>query len=698
MSSLTMAGVAFALYHALPENDREVAARLLSATGELPYLLTLMLFAITGFLASWIAKWYFRPLAIMAEATSLINASNPDARLTLADGAAVHRPVVEAINALAERHAAAVTAMDARIREARATLEQEKNRLAVLMSELAEGVIVSSAEGRILLYNVEARRIIAAGEAHARGFVGLGRSLFDVFPKAPIRHAMERLHARTLAGELDPIAMFTTGIGAGTTLRIRMAPMAGMLGETSDSTSGYVLLLEDAGRDILEIERRDRIVIDLIEQSRAALASLTAATENLSAFPDMPPAQRARFLEIAIEEAKRLTHAVEGASRSYTQQAKRRPRALEPMRAAELIEVIGASLRKLENLRVRAESDHANLWVNVDSHALVQLFRYLARRLHGEFKVPDLQLVTACDDTHVYFDLLWPGMRLATPTALAWEEEPLSAGGEPTTATVREFVELHGGEFWQQIGPAPRPPRFRLMLPQATQPLANTQQIAKGRPVFYDFDLFALGAHGELADFPLERLSYTVFDTETTGLEPSEGDEIISIGAVRIVNSRMLTAEAFDQLVNPHRPIAPASVKIHGIRDEMLVGEPDIDTVLPLFSRYCADTVLVGHNVAFDMRFLQLKEERTGIRFRQPVLDTLLLSAVLHENIGDDRLEAIAHRLGIEVVARHSAVGDALVTAEIFLKMIPLLASRGIRTLREALDATGRTRYAKLRY
>ena len=278
----------------------------------------------------------------------------------------------------------------------------------------------------------------------------------------------------------------------------------------------------------------------------------------------------------------------------------------------------------------------------------------------------------------------------------------MTVGQSQTPLSVRDVMNRHSGMLSFERERVRHQAMFRLTLPAAgAQEQRDLDALlpTDSRPEFFDFDLFkSTPVHSVLDDVLLSELSYTVFDTETTGLNPSQGDEIIQIGATRIVNGKLLRHEAYEQLVNPQRNIPAASIPIHGITQDMVRGRPTIGEVLPVFHAYAKDTVLVAHNAAFDMKFLQLKERSTGLRFEQPVLDTLLLSAVLHPNQESHRLEAIAQRLKITVTGRHNALGDAMATAEVFLRMVPLLADMGIHTLGQAREAAQKTFYARLKY
>jgi DNA polymerase-3 subunit epsilon len=262
-------------------------------------------------------------------------------------------------------------------------------------------------------------------------------------------------------------------------------------------------------------------------------------------------------------------------------------------------------------------------------------------------------------------------------------------------------VERHGGEVWCGEDPAEQA-YVRLLLPvaatgPASVPAGEPPVAVSGPPEFYDFALFDLHeeAH-EWQDRGLGEIAYTVFDTETTGLDPVAGDEIVSIAAVHVVNRRLLRQESFERLVDPRRPVSAQSVAVHGLTSAMLEGQPTIDETLPAFARFAEDTVLVGHNVGFDLQFLRRKEERTGVRFTQPVLDTLLLDAAVHPDHEERSLEAIAARLGVPVVGRHTAIGDAVVTGQVFLALLSVLEERGLRTLGEAMAAARATYHARL--
>jgi DNA polymerase III epsilon subunit family exonuclease len=192
--------------------------------------------------------------------------------------------------------------------------------------------------------------------------------------------------------------------------------------------------------------------------------------------------------------------------------------------------------------------------------------------------------------------------------------------------------------------------------------------------------------------------TFVVFDTETTGLRPSHGDEIISIGAVKIVGGILQPQRYFNELVNPGRTIPAASQAIHGITDAHVAGGRSINQVLVDFHTYCGQAVLVGHNVAFDMRFLHLKESRCGVKFDGPVLDTLLLASVLGKHLKSHDLNELSGLMGVTLENRHAALGDALITARLFLILAELTQQNGIHSIEDIIQASKASPYAGLAY
>lgn len=199
------------------------------------------------------------------------------------------------------------------------------------------------------------------------------------------------------------------------------------------------------------------------------------------------------------------------------------------------------------------------------------------------------------------------------------------------------------------------------------------------RPMAFDFDLMERRADADIQQARIDALTYVVFDTETTGLDPTR-DEIVQIGAVRVVNGKRIEGERFETLVNPGRAIPPAASRVHGVTDAMVADAPDIAEAGAAFHRFCAGAALVAHNAPFDLAFLKRHAERIGAKFDHPVLDTVLLSAVVYGGSETHTLDALCDRLSVVIPPelRHTAMGDAVATADALTRLIPMLTGRGV--------------------
>jgi DNA polymerase-3 subunit epsilon len=743
----------FALTALLLFADAKDAERAAFAEFLLPRLPLGGFMTLLGFIAGVILlrslfQQYVVGLLRMGDTLRLMLGANRNFRVA-PEGPPEVRELARAANDLAQQRDELLNDVEEQIRQAKATVEEEKNRLAALMSELALGVVVCNLDGRILLYNSRARlqfKALAQGPTSMSGgaLIGLGRSIFSILERGQITHSLENIQQRLRRGSAEPTANFITSTRGGALLRCQMAPVrrtgsdsattpsldslppgplpseggddvrqaapaqqaksAPLPGDDSQVT-GYVLTIENITRNFEREAERDQALQVLTDGNRAALGNIRAAVETLLDSPEMEADYRERFTRVIADESTAMSQRLEATMSRFADALKTR----WPLEDVLAVDILAAAARRIEDklqLPIKHEDQDASLWMRVDSFALIQAITFLAARMQDHYAIRELRLRLSAEGKMVFVDLIWSGTTVSSETLYTWELEPMSVGSETSPLTLRDVIDRHGGEIWYQREKAAHRAFFRIVLPAAVMPDAPMADQAQhlhsdSRPEYYDFDLFAArdaAGSGIDLDRKLTELTYSVFDTETTGLLPSEGDEIIQMGAVRIVNNRLLRQEIFDQLVDPVIPLKPEGIPIHGITESMVNGQPRLDVVLPAFHEFCAETVLVAHNAAFDMRFFQLKEDSLGVRFTQPVLDTLLLSAVIHPNQESHRLESIAERLGINVIGRHTALGDAFVTGEVFLKMIPLLADMGIFTLRQAMDAAQQTYFARVKY
>jgi DNA polymerase-3 subunit epsilon len=187
---------------------------------------------------------------------------------------------------------------------------------------------------------------------------------------------------------------------------------------------------------------------------------------------------------------------------------------------------------------------------------------------------------------------------------------------------------------------------------------------------------------------PLAACRYVVFDLETTGLAPSHGDRIVSIGAVRVEGGEVVAGDRFATFAQPGRSIPPSSTAIHGITDAMVAEAPPWPDAVRAFHAYVGDAVLVAHNAAFDLAFLHAAEAQAGVRFANPALCSLRLSQWLDPDERDHDLDSLAARHGLVVSGRHDALGDAEATAVLVCDLLRRAEARRVASLEDLFRRT----------
>ena len=545
-------------------------------------------------------------------------------------------------------------------------LRDEKARLEAVLSDVPVGVLLCSASHQIAFYNGQAVDLLGAGQAP-----GLDRNLFDYLREGPVRHAHQRL---TESGEADAAADLLCSTGDGAQIlagRMRLVDMQG-----DGAPRGYVLILRDVTADLTGHARREQLLAEIFDRVRRPAANLQTVVGVLS--EDEAPPEVDRLRAALLQEVETLVRAItELGARYDAQRTDWWP--LAQARSADLLDSVRA---RLDAAGLGIAIEDPQLILRCDAFELVALLSGLAERLADAGRETDLTLrLIEEDGPGAAFELCWQGAPLPVAELDAWLDSPLEVGLADVTG--RSVLFNHGTEAWPEQH---RDGAAAIRLPIREARRAGRRPPPITRSLVYDFDLLSRERSDRVADSSLDALTYVVFDTETTGLSP-ERDEIVQLAALRLVNGRIVKEEWLDTLVDPGRAIPPASTEVHGITDQMVQGAPDIATAGARFRRFAEGAVLVAHNAPFDIAFLRRHQAAIGGEFDHPVLDTVLLSAVLFGQQETHSLDALTARLGITIPeeARHTAMGDTVATAEAFLKMLPMLRARGLITFADVL-------------
>ena len=549
-----------------------------------------------------------------------------------------------------------------------ARLSAEKTRLEALLSDVPVGVLLCSGDHTLAFYNGQGVDLLGTG-----GAAGLDRNLFDYLHAGPVRHAYQRLLA---TGDSDAASdlLCTTTSGA----RVMAARMRLLEAEHGAGAPGYVLTLRDVTADLNAYAKREGLLADFFDLMRRHAANLSSL---LAVQPEGAP------IVAAVDQALRLE--VQAFSSDVTDLTHRHddsrsegwPLALT--RASDLLDGLTARMHS-DGLTVTSQCDP--LLLRCNGFEVIGLLAVLAKELSARCGHRDFAVSLTEDGTDAMIRLGWQGAALPLAELERWLDEAIDASTPDVSG--RAVLQRHATDIW----PESRDGLHALCLPIRAARRDRGRPKPVARAVVYDFDLLSKARNAPVADSRLQDLTYVVFDTETTGLFPDQGDEIVQIAAVRIVNGRRLRGEQFDMLVNPGRPIPASSTEVHGITEAMVANAPGIAEAGRRFHEFAQGAVLIAHNAPFDMQFLRRAEPLIGEWFDHPVLDTVLLSAVVYGPHETHSLDALAHRLGITIPeeARHTALGDSIATADAFLKMLPILQSQGLQTFGDVLTEVRR--------
>ncbi|MFH0935539.1 MAG: exonuclease domain-containing protein [Candidatus Omnitrophota bacterium] len=180
----------------------------------------------------------------------------------------------------------------------------------------------------------------------------------------------------------------------------------------------------------------------------------------------------------------------------------------------------------------------------------------------------------------------------------------------------------------------------------------------------------------------IDDIEITIFDTETTGLEPAAGDRIVEIAGIRLKGEQKLGV--FQTLIDPGRPISAAAFAVNGISSQMLAGAPKPAVAIPQFLDFIRGSLICSYNAAFDLEFLNSELKMIGRSLGEgtEVADILKMARRLMPGLERYALWFVAEKLGIKTKQEHRAFSDVELTLGVFGRLKQMMSVKGIADLK----------------
>jgi len=371
-----------------------------------------------GLLLEKMFRGYIFPIRKLSEEVELMYSANSSHRVSL-DGSQDFLKLVAHINAGTDQFEALQINVGRKIDTAMADLAREKNILAAMMAELPEAIMICNNEGRIILYNTQAKRFfnehVVSHSVLNRGpgskdisvdyeekrFLGIGRSIFDLVDRNVIQHALDEMHVHLDRKEDNVVSSFVLTAKGNRLLRGRTVPVL----SSNRDFSGFIIIFSDITQGLRSEARAEFLLHSFQNRIRHSTTSIKSAIGIMQEYPEMSPNRRERLIDIIQNESKALGQLIQREAEMALEQPKKEwP--LAPALAADLIEAFRKKATKLLDVTLEIENTNGDGWVRVDTYSMLLILLFMLDRIVENVGVKSFFCSFSTSDRFVHFDSL----------------------------------------------------------------------------------------------------------------------------------------------------------------------------------------------------------------------------------------------------------------------------------------------------